>query len=87
VLRFSALLLPVALATLLIVAVGRRRSRWIDRRGGWLVWPLLALEVLVLGWPVLAAGVLAVGGGLYALDVRGVLPAPYSRSTVATRTR
>lgn len=75
--RFAVLLLPVVAVAGAIIALFRHRSPWVAARGWWLVWPLLAVELVVLDAVPVAAVVLVVGAALYALDATGRLPSLY----------
>ena len=75
--RFAVLLLPVVVVAAAIIGILRHRSPWVAARGWWLVWPLLAVELVVLDAVAVAVVVLVVGAALDALDAAGRLPSPY----------
>jgi hypothetical protein len=79
VIRGAALVLVAAIPTglLLLLLKGALPASparaWIDERGWWLVWPVVALELAMVGTWWLGLAALVVGVAAYWLDTTGRL--------------
>ena len=82
--RGAGLVLVAAAVTACVLALLRAAlpasssaRAWVDERGWWLVWPVVAVELAVFGTWWLGVGALVAGALAYWLDTNGRLrPTP-----------